>query len=391
MSLPSDANKPEMERRATAPPAPFAGKSPFPAPASRFTPRTPLQYLSQSPTNSDISMISSPAYLLPTPPSSAASLPNDSPYPNDRMAMMNRIKSLGSQPNSPTNIKIPNYSRSSFSSNPASLNNSTASRNKPHIPSPLDKLDHLHNIPSSPPIFDPGVLLHLPPTPNPDAELTPLASPFVNLRSSSSSSGGQRPVVLASPPRRRGSMGIITGHGPRRGSTLANELTDDDATGHSLLARHSGSDAALLHSLLTQHASPASASAPLSTSSAQPQAPEAAQRPRTEAEIVARCHELMNKHKVVLFMKGNPTAPKCGFSRQTVGLLREKGVEFAWFDILSDEDVRQGLKKVNDWPTFPQIIVNGELVGGLDIVKEMMESGEWDEVIEGEDDDEKAE
>lgn len=68
----------------------------------------------------------------------------------------------------------------------------------------------------------------------------------------------------------------------------------------------------------------------------------------------------MNKHKVVLFMKGNPTAPKCGFSRQTVGLLREQGVEFAWFDIFSDEDVRQGLKKVNDWPSkskfsdFPQ-------------------------------------
>lgn len=59
----------------------------------------------------------------------------------------------------------------------------------------------------------------------------------------------------------------------------------------------------------------------------------------------------MNKHKVVLFMKGNPSAPKCGFSRQTVGLLREKGVEFAWFDILSDEDVRQGLKRVNDWPS----------------------------------------
>lgn len=59
----------------------------------------------------------------------------------------------------------------------------------------------------------------------------------------------------------------------------------------------------------------------------------------------------MNKHKVVLFMKGNPTAPKCGFSRQTVGLLREQGVEFAWFDIFSDEDVRQGLKKVNDWPS----------------------------------------
>lgn len=59
----------------------------------------------------------------------------------------------------------------------------------------------------------------------------------------------------------------------------------------------------------------------------------------------------MNKHKVMLFMKGNPSAPKCGFSRQTVGILRENGVEFAWFDILSDEDVRQGLKKVNDWPS----------------------------------------
>lgn len=59
----------------------------------------------------------------------------------------------------------------------------------------------------------------------------------------------------------------------------------------------------------------------------------------------------MNKHKVVLFMKGNPSAPKCGFSRQTVGLLREKGIEFAWFDIFSDEDVRQGLKRVNDWPS----------------------------------------
>ena len=65
----------------------------------------------------------------------------------------------------------------------------------------------------------------------------------------------------------------------------------------------------------------------------------------------------MNKHKVMLFMKGNPSAPKCGFSRQTVGLLREKGVEFAWFDIFSDEDVRQMLKKVNDWPSNSSISV----------------------------------
>jgi len=123
--------------------------------------------------------------------------------------------------------------------------------------------------------------------------------------------------------------------------------------GHTLLARHSGSDAALLHTLLLQHSGIAPSPAqPLATSNAAPQAPAAdSNRPRTEAEIEARCHELMNKHKVMLFMKGNPSSPKCGFSRQTVGLLREKGVEFAWFDILSDEDVRQGLKKVNDWPS----------------------------------------
>lgn len=71
----------------------------------------------------------------------------------------------------------------------------------------------------------------------------------------------------------------------------------------------------------------------------------------------------MNKHKVVLFMKGNPSSPKCGFSRQTVGLLREKGVEFAWFDILSDDDVRQGLKRVNDWPSELQNFLVFESIG----------------------------
>ena len=65
----------------------------------------------------------------------------------------------------------------------------------------------------------------------------------------------------------------------------------------------------------------------------------------------------MNRHKVVLFMKGNPSAPKCGFSRQIVGLLRERGVEFAWYDILSDQAVREGLKKMNDWPSESWVLV----------------------------------
>ena len=82
-----------------------------------------------------------------------------------------------------------------------------------------------------------------------------------------------------------------------------------------------------------------------------------------------RCRELMNRSKVMLFMKGHPGMPRCGFSQKTVALLRDQGVEFDHYDILSDENVRQTLKRINDWPTFPQIIVNGELIGGLDILK----------------------
>lgn len=85
--------------------------------------------------------------------------------------------------------------------------------------------------------------------------------------------------------------------------------------------------------------------------------------------------------KVVLFMKGSPDAPRCGFSRKIVNLLNEQGVQFASFDILQDEAVRQGLKELNDWPTFPQLIVNGEFVGGLDIVKEMVDNGEFKEIV----------
>ncbi len=80
-------------------------------------------------------------------------------------------------------------------------------------------------------------------------------------------------------------------------------------------------------------------------------------------------------------MKGEPDAPRCGFSRKIVALLRDQGVEFTHFDILGDESVRARLKTLNDWPTFPQLIVNGEFVGGLDIVQEMVENGEFDDVV----------
>jgi len=80
-------------------------------------------------------------------------------------------------------------------------------------------------------------------------------------------------------------------------------------------------------------------------------------------------------------MKGSPDAPRCGFSRKVCGLLSDTGVEFSYFDILTDESVRQGLKKMNDWPTYPQLIIKGEFVGGLDIVREMADSGELRELV----------
>ena len=101
----------------------------------------------------------------------------------------------------------------------------------------------------------------------------------------------------------------------------------------------------------------------------------------SDAEAVAqtrlelRLKQLISGAPGMLFMKGSPETPRCGFSRQIVELLREASVPFASFDILSDEEVRQGLKKFSDWPTYPQFYANGELVGGLDILKEMVAEG----------------
>ncbi|KAG9246101.1 thioredoxin-like protein [Calycina marina] len=87
-------------------------------------------------------------------------------------------------------------------------------------------------------------------------------------------------------------------------------------------------------------------------------------------DLHERLAKLVKAASVMLFMKGTPSAPQCGFSRQTVALLRENSVKYGFFNILADDEVRQGLKEFADWPTFPQLWVDGELVGGLDIVKE---------------------
>jgi len=89
---------------------------------------------------------------------------------------------------------------------------------------------------------------------------------------------------------------------------------------------------------------------------------------QTKEQIFKRLDELVKAAPVMLFMKGTPSAPQCGFSRKTVNLLRGRSIRYGFFNILADDDVRQGLKEYADWPTFPQLWVDGELVGGLDIV-----------------------
>lgn len=97
-------------------------------------------------------------------------------------------------------------------------------------------------------------------------------------------------------------------------------------------------------------------------------APQMSSMQDQEEEMKKRLAELVNAAPVMLFMKGTPSTPQCGFSRQLVGVLRQEGVRYGFFNILADEDVRQGLKVWADWPTFPQLWIGGELVGGLDIV-----------------------
>ena len=89
----------------------------------------------------------------------------------------------------------------------------------------------------------------------------------------------------------------------------------------------------------------------------------------------------ISENPVLLFMKGTPDAPACGFSARTVAILQTMGAQFAAVDILPDPRIRQELSALSDWPTIPQLFVDGELVGGCDIVTEMYESGELAETL----------
>ena len=89
----------------------------------------------------------------------------------------------------------------------------------------------------------------------------------------------------------------------------------------------------------------------------------------------------LKNNKVMLYMKGTPEAPQCGFSAQVVAILKEYDVPFKSFNILADESIRQGLKEYSNWPTFPQLYVNKELIGGCDIVTELHQNGELGKIL----------
>ena len=100
-------------------------------------------------------------------------------------------------------------------------------------------------------------------------------------------------------------------------------------------------------------------------------------------DIMESLREQIESNPIILYMKGSPQMPQCGFSSQTVQALMACGQKFAYVDILSHPEIRQNLPKYADWPTFPQLWVEGELVGGCDIVVEMFESGDLAELVNG--------
>jgi monothiol glutaredoxin len=95
----------------------------------------------------------------------------------------------------------------------------------------------------------------------------------------------------------------------------------------------------------------------------------------------ARIADLVTTNNVVLFMKGTPLFPQCGFSSKAISILDHLNVEYATVDVLQDMEIRQGIKEYSDWPTIPQLYVKGEFLGGSDIMMEMYEAGELQDAL----------
>ena len=98
--------------------------------------------------------------------------------------------------------------------------------------------------------------------------------------------------------------------------------------------------------------------------------------------VFERIKQDVTSNPVVLYMKGTPVFPQCGFSAAVVQILSELGVKFKGIDVLTDPEIRQGIKEFSSWPTIPQLYVKGEFIGGCDIIREMAETGELKQLLE---------
>ena len=99
-------------------------------------------------------------------------------------------------------------------------------------------------------------------------------------------------------------------------------------------------------------------------------------------ELKAKIDQLVQDHKILVFMKGNKLMPQCGFSNNVVQILSSLGVPFETVDVLADYEIRQGIKEYSNWPTIPQVYINGEFIGGSDIAIELYQSGELQQMAE---------
>lgn len=99
-------------------------------------------------------------------------------------------------------------------------------------------------------------------------------------------------------------------------------------------------------------------------------------------ELKERIENLISQNKILVFMKGNKLMPQCGFSNNVVQILNAMGVPYETVDILEDWEIRQGIKEYSNWPTIPQVYINGEFVGGSDIMIELYQKGELQEMLE---------
>jgi monothiol glutaredoxin len=98
-------------------------------------------------------------------------------------------------------------------------------------------------------------------------------------------------------------------------------------------------------------------------------------------DVLGEIADTVNRNRVVLYMKGTPQSPMCGFSARAAALLQQIGVDFVAIDVLKDPEIREGIKTYGRWPTIPQLYVNGDLVGGSDIMSEMAQSGELQKLL----------